>query len=103
MDPDSDDDENLSPEQQEVQNRLLQAFERVGTISMALDHVAHLLNPDNPYTPATNTPPVRALLDEVKPGKTVETRREAMLKLQEKLTVATKEYERATKEAEKLS
>ncbi|MFU8854115.1 hypothetical protein ACNAW0_24490 [Micromonospora sp. SL1-18] len=101
---DSDSEEvDLSPEEQEAQNRLLQALERARTISMTLNYVEHLLNPEKPYTPGMNTPSVRALLNEVNPGKTVETRRDAIRKLQEKLAIANKEYEEAIKEAEKFS
>ncbi|MEU6074225.1 hypothetical protein [Micromonospora sp. NPDC047074] len=101
---DSDSDEvALTPEEQQAQTRLLHALEKVQTISMALSHVEHLLNPDNPHTPALNTPPVKALLREVRPGETAEQQRDAMLTLQEKLTVATREYERATEEAKQLS
>ncbi|MFD2767053.1 hypothetical protein [Micromonospora eburnea] len=102
MDSDSE-VENLSPEEQKVQARLLRAREKVSTVSMALSHVEHLLNPANPYTPAANTPSVMALLTEVNPGRTPEEQRDAMLKLQEKLTVADKEYKAAMKEAEKFS
>ncbi|SBT41287.1 hypothetical protein [Micromonospora narathiwatensis] len=102
MDSDSE-VETLSPEEQAVQDRLLRAREKVSTIQMALNRVEHLLNPDNPYTPAMNTPTVRALLAEVGPGDTAEERRDAMLKLQEKLTLATKEYKAALKEAEEFS
>ncbi|MER5335521.1 hypothetical protein [Micromonospora sp. NPDC002717] len=101
---DSDSDEvDLSPAEQEAQNRLLQALERVQTISMALNHVEHLLNPENPYTPAMNTPSVKALLGQVRPGETAEQRRDAMLELQARLTVAKKEYEKALEEAKKVS
>ncbi|MFJ8581753.1 hypothetical protein [Micromonospora sp. NPDC093277] len=102
MDSDSE-VEALSPEEQAVQGRLLQAPEKVSIISMALNHVEHLLNPENPYTPAMNTPPVKALLAEVGPGETAEEHRDAMLKLQEKLTVANTEYKAALKEAEAFS
>ncbi|KAB1152051.1 hypothetical protein ACLQ20_16400 [Micromonospora sp. DT46] len=102
MDSDSD-DVTLSPAEQEVQNKLLRALEKVQTISMALNHVEHLLNPANPYTPAMNTPPVKALLAEVGPGSTADSRRDAMLSLQEKLTLARNEYQKVMQEAAKFS
>ncbi|MFE9202473.1 hypothetical protein [Micromonospora sp. NPDC007230] len=102
MDSDSDEVE-LSPEEQKAQFRLLQALERARTISMALDRVEHLLDPNKPFTPAMNTPSVRALLEEVNPGRTTETRREAVRKLKEKLNTANKEYDEAMKEADKFS
>ncbi|MFU8874651.1 hypothetical protein [Micromonospora sp. SL4-19] len=93
----------VSPEERKVQERLLQTLEKVSTITMALNHVEHLLNPDNPYTPAMNTPSVRALLNEVGPGRNADEHRDAMLNLQVKLTAADKEYKAALKEAEKFS
>ncbi|MCW3841507.1 hypothetical protein ONA70_15505 [Micromonospora yasonensis] len=94
---------NLSPEEQEYQNRLLRAFENVRTISMALNYVEHLLDPNKPYTPAMNTPTVKALLNEVKPGSSAEQGRAAVRTLQERLTAANNEYQKITEEGKKFS